>query len=216
MPQSDPHTAATHTYPILCSLLIIHLSSVSITMATQSPIKLPSWSRYWLSIGSLLTLIDAAFIFTRPASLKGGSLHHFFFPYEWYIRYDPVYGDMDDAFSKAQSYMNIVEVALLFVGLIIYHSHRSSSTGAYIIMMASTATLFKTFLYLLYDFSDSNSASHYHLTQPSTWDLGYIGVFFIPTSFWVTCPIGLMYDLGKQFIRAADQAGTSQGGKKKQ
>jgi len=185
-------------------------------MATQSPIKLPSWSRYWLSIGSLLTLIDATFIFSRPASLKGGSLHHLFFPYDWYIRYDPVYGDMEDAFSIAQSYMNIVEVVLLFIGLIIYHSHRSSSMGAYIIMMASTGTLFKTLLYLLYDFSDPHSAAHYHFTQPATWDLGYLGGFLIPTSFWIICPIGLIYDIGRQFIRAANQTANSQGGKKKQ
>lgn len=151
----------------------------------------------------------------RPASMKGGSLFHFWSPYEQYIKYDPIYGDMDDVFGIAQSYMNIVEVVVGVLGLILHYIHKPSTIGAMLIYITSIATLAKTILYFIYDEVDPHPrTASYHLFHPLTWDLGYVGVVLIPTAFWVICPAGLIWSLGEQFIAASSGASRVSGKKK--
>jgi len=169
-------------------------------------VQLPSWAKYWLVIGGLLVTWDISFVLNRPASLKNGSLHYLFTPYDQYIKYDPIYGDTTDAFGIAQSYINIVEVVLQLSGLLLSYTNRSSAVGPMMVFIASVATLFKTGLYLLYGVCEVHPTSKYHVLRPNTWDTGYVTIFAIPTSFWFICPLALVINLASQFVNVGGTA----------
>ena len=64
----------------------------------------------------MIVLWDASFVLNRPASFS----NLIWYPYRDYVEIDKLYGDMDDAFVVAQSYMNIVEASMNLVALIWY------------------------------------------------------------------------------------------------
>lgn len=79
----------------------------------------------WLVLSAIIVIYDAAFIILRPATLKGGSLYHIYWPYEAYLEFDTLYANMNDSFVVIQSWLNIVEAVFLMlgVGLSISSSH---------------------------------------------------------------------------------------------
>jgi hypothetical protein len=181
--------------------------SAKTAAAATSSITVPGWMLGWLLISSILTLYDAAFVLTRPASLSGGSLHWLFFSYDSYIVYDPVYANLKDAFGVAQSYINLIEIALVFIALTLIPILPTSSSPHVVLLIATSSTLLKTVLYLVYSVVDVEHSGHYSLTDWTTWDAGYVSVSLLPVMQWIIFPVATLISLGGQLARAASHGG---------
>lgn len=84
----------------------------------------------WLLISSLVVLWDAGFIFCRPHSLPGGSLHFIWAPYAMYSTVDYLYGwpgyNSKNGFVAAQSAVNILEsIMYLFYLTVVFRNGTS-------------------------------------------------------------------------------------------
>ena len=182
--------------------------STSSSSSSTSPLRLPKWMWSWLVVSSTLVLYDVGFVLTRPASFTGGSLHWLFFPYDSYLRYDPVYSDVHDAFGIAQSYINLLELALILAALLLARALPSSSTPHLLVLIATSSTLFKTLLYIVHEAvgaaGHGKGRSGYSLLHLGTWDVGYVGASVVPILAWVVFPVAVLVSLGRQFVAAAD------------
>lgn len=113
------------------------------------PIRLSWVAILWLIATSIIVTWDGIFVLLRPRTMLNGDLFQYFFPYELYVKIDTLYGNMDNAFSKAQSYMNFIEAAANIIGLLWYAVSKSPKSSL-LLFSASLATCAKTILYAIH------------------------------------------------------------------
>ena len=182
---------------------------------SSSPIRLPSWAPYWLLFSAGLMLMDCLFLFLRPHSFKGGSLHHYFTAYDTYTRYDPTYLNTADAFINAQNIVNLVELTLSLLAVPTYFL-LSRPLAAYCVVLVSASECSKTVLFFLYSLFDVTSGEmEYRLADVWTWDSGYVAAYLLPSLCWIVFPVWLIYDVGGQFIAAANAVSNGGSGARK-
>ncbi len=88
----------------------------------------------WILISVPLVTWDNGYVFLRPHSMPGGSVHRpVWVPYALYGTVDYMYGwpayDRNDGFPNAQAVLNVVESALLLWYLWIVYKYGSPSDG---------------------------------------------------------------------------------------
>lgn len=70
--------------------------------------SIPKWITVWLFVSSFVVLYDASYVLLRPATMRGGPLFHIYSPYDLYIKFDTLYGNLTDSFVVIQSWLNLV------------------------------------------------------------------------------------------------------------
>lgn len=159
---------------------------------------LATWCYLWLAISSLVVVWDAAFVLLRPISMKGGVLEKLWLPYQLYITIDKLYGDMNDAFGKGQSAVNLIEVTLNAIGLYLYsqdqHTKSQQRRGLVVLLVSLSATCAKTILYAFYDYFHvpSNTAHNDWLT--------YVTLYIIPNYLWIVVPALCIVHIGSKLV----------------
>ena len=180
--------------------------------SAPSAVQLPSWAPYWLVISALLMLMDCLFLLLRPHSFKGGRYHAYFTAYDTYCKYDPSYLDQSDAFIRAQNLVSLAELTLSLAALPTYHLV-SRPLGALLVLAVSVSEFSKTVLFYLYSLLDTSAGLQYRLGDVGTWDVGFVSAYLLPSVCWIVFPGWLIWNIGGQFIAAANAAGG--GGKRK-
>jgi len=177
-------------------------SRVETNVRSNQPVQLfmPRWATAWAVIGSLICIWDATYVLTRPRSMANGDLFHIFFPYAKYITLDPLYGNLQNAFVIAQSYINYVELSLALFSVILYQFIGRRNLGCLILLVASVMTWSKTVLYFVHDNFERSLHPHISPTKVETWE--YIFLFIVPSSLWIILPFACMWNIGGQIIRS--------------
>lgn len=130
--------------------------------------------------------------------MKGGALQSIWIPYQLYITIDKLYGDLNDAFGKSQSAVNVLETILNFIGLYLYTLDQNSKSqqrrGLVVLLVALSATCAKTILYAFYDYFHvpSNTA---HNKWPE-----YIMLYLIPNGLWIVVPALCIIHIGSKLV----------------
>ena len=105
-----------------------------------------------------------------------------------YITVDKLYGNMEDGFVVAQSWMNLVEVLLGFYAVAV----RTSNAGVVIAFATSVMTFWKTVAYMSTDaLAGFPSTSHNDWTTFAT-------LYFLPSFVWLLLPGIAMVGLGQK------------------
>lgn len=114
---------------------------------------IPGFLKIWFVFSALIVFFDASFILQRPETQKGGSLYKFYHPYDNYVIYDTLYGDLDDSFVVIQSWLNIVEGVFLLIAVFMSLSSKISTQlwSAIIAILTSTCVFWKTVIFVWYD-----------------------------------------------------------------
>jgi len=158
--------------------------------------------------------MDCLFLVTRPHSFKGGRYHHYFTAYDTYTRYDPSYLNTTDSFVKAQNIISTAELTLSLLAVPTYYL-LSRPLAAYLVALVSASECSKTVLFFLYSWFDETAGVQYRLSDVSSWDGGYVAAYLLPALCWIIFPAWLMYDIGGQFIAAANAIGGGSSDKRK-
>jgi hypothetical protein len=112
------------------------------------------WPVYlWLLFSSACILFDFFYIYLRPLSFRYNPYEWTFEPYQLYQFFDTLKINMEDRFLVIQSYLNLVEAALmLLTALVALLPFRRLKYVCGIIMLALVSCVFwKTVIYLVYD-----------------------------------------------------------------
>jgi hypothetical protein len=114
---------------------------------------IPKGIRIWLIVSAIIVIYDASYVLLRPLSMRGGKLFSIFFPYELYTQYDTLYANLTDSFVVIQSWLNIVEAALLFIAVYLSNSTCiiKNLSGAILSIVTSAFVYWKTVIFLIYD-----------------------------------------------------------------
>lgn len=151
---------------------------------------LPRWIVLWLAIAAVVVTWDALFVLNRPASMPGGALHFLWLPYARYIMVDHRYGDLHDPFVTAQSFINLVEVAL---GLLALRLHQQRRAGAVVLAYSvSLMTLAKTALYFLMD-----AVAGFAQTRHNSLAM-LIPYYLMTNGVWLVFPALVVASLGRR------------------
>jgi len=160
---------------------------------------MPLWVTAWAIIGSLICIWDATYVLTRPRSMANGDLFYIFFPYAKYITLDPLYGNLENAFVIAQSYMNYVELILTLFSVILYHIFGRRNLGCLVLLISSVMTWSKTVLYFTHDYFEQTLHPQKLPIEVETWE--YLFLYILPNALWVVFPFACMWNIGGQIIR---------------
>ncbi|XP_072039841.1 uncharacterized protein [Amphiura filiformis] len=155
---------------------------------------LPTWLAAWLTLSVLVVTWDATFVLTRPHSMPGGNLNWLYSPYNLYITIDKRYGDMEDSFGLAQSWLNIVEIFLGIVALILNYQRKPSAL--LVTLVVCTMTFWKTVLYNLM-YTRLANGEELGTDDP----MMIIFCFVIPNGCWVLFPGLAMWYLYNDILR---------------
>ncbi|CAF4392077.1 unnamed protein product, partial [Rotaria sp. Silwood2] len=145
-------------------------SNNNVRSNNSSQCFMPRWATTWAIIGSLICIWDATYIITRPRSMANGDLFHIFFPYAKYITLDPLYGNLQNAFVIAQSWVNYVEIILTLLSVILYHIAERRNLGCLILLIASVMTCSKTVLYFIRDYFEHSLHPQKLPIEIETWE----------------------------------------------
>lgn len=159
---------------------------------------LPKWVLAWLIVDIFIILWDSSFVLLRPASLPGGKLGHFWtlpngFGYATYIRADRMYGDVNNAWSWAQSIGNMLEISFQLYAILL--AFRRCRSAVFWTFAVSLCTFFKTVLYFLVCLA--NPAAVW-TSDLSLW----LSAFLLPNSFWLAIPLAVLFSTGKTIVRS--------------
>ena len=147
----------------------------------------------WLILSSIIVIFDASYVLLRPHSLKGGKYEDIYSPYQLYIKFDTLYGDNQDPFNIIQSWLNLVEISLAFLAVFLsLCPHKEVKLkGAFLAIIVSAFTFWKTVLYVWYD--------HPFLSEETlAFTADSIKIFYFPTSFWIICPVWTILSVSKR------------------
>lgn len=131
----------------------------------------------------VVVLWDALFVLLRPRSLPGNDLAIFFYPYKLYIEVDKAYGNMDDAFTKAQSWLNVAEIVISVAAVLLLFLRKPS--GLLLALVVNTMTFWKTVLYQL-QYTPLCKSAHCNLDH-TTWTDAVL-LFIVPNGVWLVFP----------------------------
>lgn len=157
--------------------------------------RLPRWVILWLALAAVVVTWDALFVLNRPASMPGGPLHALWKPYGLYVQVDHRYGNLQDPFVVAQSYMNLIEIAL---GLLALRLHQTGRRGAVLLAYSvSLMTLAKTVLYFVMD-----AVSGFAQTRHNS--LAMLVPYYLMTNgVWLILPALVVSKLGRRLTATA-------------
>ena len=170
----------------------------STNSARSSQLEMPRWITAWAVIGSIVCIWDATYVLTRPRSMAKGDLFHLYTPYAKYITLDPLYGNLKNAFVVAQSWMNLVEVALALIAVFLYHAAGRRNGGCLLLLIVSVMTWSKTVLYFIHDSFERPLRSEKLPIEIPAWE--YVCLFIIPSLVWVVFPFACMWSIARQIV----------------
>ena len=155
----------------------------------------PKWLNIWLVLSSLIVIFDASYVLLRPASMRGGHLFPYFSPYELYIQFDTLYGNLTDSFVVIQSWLNLVEVSLILLAVALSLSSCiiKKLVSALIVLTASAFVFWKTVIYILYSHDFTTDAV-------KNFTLEAVFVFVIPSSLWIIFPFFAVLTVTKNVV----------------
>ncbi|EHY54566.1 hypothetical protein HRR83_004313 [Exophiala dermatitidis] len=192
--------------------------------------KPPPLMIVWLCVSLPLVLWDTGYIFCRPYSMPGGSLHWpLWTPYALYGTVDYIYGwpawNGHVGFTAAQASLNTVETLMYFYylnavfrnarsgmfsfrdirGFFLGEEHRAVrgpgvAKAVVVLFSAAVMTLSKTVLYWLNEYF-SGFANIGHNTLGNL-----ILLWIIPNGLWLVFPSYIIYVLGSEMIQRMDGA----------
>jgi len=107
----------------------------------------------WLVLSAIIVIFDALYVLLRPETLRGGKYFNIFAPYEMYVKFDTLYGNNTDSFVVIQSWLNLIEAALLFIGVFLSLSSCLGKKlwGAILLIITSAFVFWKTVIFVWYD-----------------------------------------------------------------
>jgi uroporphyrin-III C-methyltransferase len=135
----------------------------------------------WFIASGLIQLYDALFVLTKPLSDVGGPLGFLWPGHHLYATYDRRYAAFD-AFGSAQSWGNVVEVALMAWVLL----HRKEPRALYGALVVSVATFWKTVIYFLVEICGNLGFTKHVLDAGDT--KGFVGIVIAPNLIWIVVP----------------------------
>jgi hypothetical protein len=174
-------------------------SDINVRSNRSGQCSMPLWATAWAIIGSLVCLWDATYVLTRPRSMANGDLFYIFVPYAKYITLDPLYGNLENAFVIAQSYINYVELTLALFSVILYHILGRRNLGCLVLLVSSVMSWSKTVLYFTHDYFERPLHPQKLPIEVETWE--YFLLFILPSSLWIIFPFACMWSIGRQIIR---------------
>ncbi len=138
------------------------------------PNSLPTWLNTWLLASTAICVWDAMFVLNRPQSFNWS----IYSGYSIYMEVDKGYGDIEDGFVIAQSWINLVECTLNVMAVT-----SSDPNNSYLLAFStSLMTLSKTVLYLLVDLCQNMK-----FTGHNNWPT-YLLLFIILNGIWIFVP----------------------------
>ncbi|KAK7539088.1 hypothetical protein IWX49DRAFT_539652 [Phyllosticta citricarpa] len=175
---------------------------------------------YWLYISLPLVTWDASYVFLRPHSMPGGSLHApVFSPYKIYCDVDYNYGwpawEDGRGFTAAQSLLNVAETLLYVAYLAIVLRApatgkspkarkvvQGSAAGKAVIIgfTAAVMTLSKTALYFANEYYGG-----WENIRHNDWPT-LIASWIFPNIMWVIFPTYMTYYFGTEIARGLEAA----------
>jgi hypothetical protein len=161
-----------------------------------APVPGLSWLAYvWFIVTSVVVVIDASFVLGRPATLS--SLSEPWKTWQLYAVHDKRYGDLEDAFCRLQSYLNLVEVALqlLAVALGLARANGAANKTTFLV---STMTLYKTIMYFGMETLEEGKFTKHNTHS----DL--LLMVLIPSAFWIIVPAILICQSWSRLARGED------------
>lgn len=163
---------------------------------------IPGFIKFWFFLSAIIVFFDAAFVILRPETQKGGSLYQIFHPYEHYIYYDTLYGDLNDSFVVIQSWLNIVEGIALLIAVALSLSSKVSTQlwSALIGVITSTCVFWKTVIFIWYD-KDWTTQDAKNFTP------GSILCYWFPSSLWIIFPLLAMILIPKRIVNYVSTTG---------
>lgn len=179
----------------------LHILFGSLIILFMSRVKfIPGFLKFWFVLSAFIVFFDASFVLQRPATLKGGDLYKYYFPYDNYVIYDTLYADLKDSFVVIQSWLNIVEGVFLIVAVILSLSRslKASLWGAAIGTIASTCVFWKTVIFVWYDHDWSTEAA-------KNFTPGSILCYWFPNSLWLVFPLLAMFLIPQRIINYVSQ-----------
>eukprot|EP01096_Ripella_sp_DP13-Kostka_P010675 TRINITY_DN4251_c0_g1_i1.p1 TRINITY_DN4251_c0_g1~~TRINITY_DN4251_c0_g1_i1.p1 ORF type:complete len:205 (-),score=99.75 TRINITY_DN4251_c0_g1_i1:42-572(-) len=175
-------------------------------MATSSS-ALPLWIKLWFLVTIPIVIWDATFILFRPQSLPGGDFHHIWAPYATYIQIDKRYGDVNDGFVIAQSWVNLLEVVVALWGLFL----ASGKKTQLLIFASALMTFSKTLIYFLCEFvTGLEYTKESFVNDPKS----FLLLFVLPSSFWLVIPFFISLSVGSSLTAAVPASGDGKQKKK--
>ena len=155
----------------------------------------------WLILSSLIVIYDCSYVLLRPASMRGGSLFEHFSAYETYIKYDTLYGNMNDRLVVIQAWLTLVEVAVALFGMLLsaFGSKSGKFVGAMLVVIISGFTFWKTVIYCWYA---------YGFMTPESFDFSIDSIYslYFPISLWSIFPVYTMWVVPRNILRALEEA----------
>ena len=120
--------------------------------------SIPKWITLWLVVSSFVVLYDASYILLRPATMRGGPLFPFYSPYDLYIKFDTLYGNLTDSFVVIQSWLNLVEISIILFAVYLATSSDKRVKAAITMIVASAFVFWKTVIYVFYSHDFTTAA----------------------------------------------------------
>ena len=161
---------------------------------------MPRWATTWAIVGSMVCLWDATYVLLRPRTMATGDLFDFYLPYAKYITVDPLYANLQNAFVLAQSWMNLLEIAMTLTSVLLYHLLARRNLACVVLLIASVMTWSKTVLYFIHD--------HFHRPlhpQHPSIDIAmveHLFLFVIPSLIWIVFPLACIWTVARQIVRS--------------
>ncbi len=154
-------------------------------------VRFPKWVAVWLFVTSCICTWDSLFVLLRPWSFESPVWG----PYQTYITIDKLYGSMDDSFVTAQSWLNVVEVAINLLTLSLLASRASKMPAVITGLVVNSMTASKTVLYFVCEaMSGFKYTKHNELSK-------LISLYVIPNVIWVIVPVLACVSLGNALVR---------------
>lgn len=124
-----------------------------ILLKLRSKMQIPKGILIWIFVSNVIVCIDAFFILNRPETLKGGKYFHIFHLYQHYYKFDTLYDLNSDPFVVLQSWLNLTEALVAFLGcfLCLSASATKKALGALVCFTVSVMVFWKTVIFVWYD-----------------------------------------------------------------
>ncbi|KKA27838.1 hypothetical protein TD95_004125 [Thielaviopsis punctulata] len=198
---STRSTTRSSVQPSIRSTRSTRTSRSSTTSFSHTPTRT---TIIWLILSCALVTWDFCYVFLRPHSLPGGSLHFLWTPYALYGKVDYVYGvrawKEHSGFTGAQSALNVVETAMYLFYMAAAARAGGTVTGkcgAKVLLVgfsAAVMTLSKTVLYWANEyFSGYANIGHNNLST-------LITMWIIPNGLWIVMPSYMVYSMGSNIL----------------
>ena len=157
----------------------------------------PKGILFWVFVSNVIVCFDAFFVINRPETLKGGKYYDFFQPYELYYKYDKLYDMNNDSFVVIQSWLNVCEAIIAFIGVFLSLSSCQGKRliGAFICLVVTTMVFWKTIIFVWYD--------HDWLTpEAKAFVPEAILCYYLPSYLWIVFPFLSMIMIPKRIFAA--------------